>query len=578
MKKIVFIILVILVVSGIAVADIYRSPFFILVHDQVQPERVYEMTQAIKSGQIPPRIVPNLGYGFGYPLFNFYAPFPYYIGALGSFLGLGILNAAKFMAVFGFIAAAFSMYYAGAQLWGRKGGLFAAVLYTLAPYHAVQLYVRGSVGELYAYALLPLIYVGLIELYKEKIARKKLLIGMVSLALLAISHTITLYIVLYLFAIQSIIGLIVTVIRKNNVKQYLYKNIVFISAPLLITAYFWLPAFTELSLVQFSTHSGNQVNYKDHFVALSQLWNSAWGFGGSAQGIDRDGMSFMIGKAIVITAVLSIILALNYNKKLKNWDHQRAVTIIFGCVAFFAILHMLLSSNFVWQTVPFFILIQFPWRFLTIVTSALAFIAPGIFILLPTLKRLRNQQIIYGAVIIGVAFYMLFPLNLKNFPQSKYFYANGYYQKTDKDIINTNHLRYEASRISDEYMPKELIRPENSASVSKDQIICTNACTISQVEISPSQYKFIVNTEHKTIVYIDKIYFPKMNVEINGKKATIIKDFANKIGTVVEPGKSGVTFTIKDTPLRAAGNTISILSCIGIIVYICKQRMDKQKI
>lgn len=39
-----------------------------------------QMHRALMSGQIPPRFVPDLSFGFGYPLFNFVFPLPFYIG------------------------------------------------------------------------------------------------------------------------------------------------------------------------------------------------------------------------------------------------------------------------------------------------------------------------------------------------------------------------------------------------------------------------------------------------------------------------------------------------------------------
>jgi hypothetical protein len=39
------------------------------------------------------------------------------------------------------------MYLLGKAVWGRIGGTLSAVLYLLAPYHALDIYVRGDVAE-----------------------------------------------------------------------------------------------------------------------------------------------------------------------------------------------------------------------------------------------------------------------------------------------------------------------------------------------------------------------------------------------------------------------------------------------
>jgi hypothetical protein len=177
---------ILLTLSALAVSSLVQAPFFITVHDQVQPERISEMARAVLDGQIPPRYVGNLGYGFGYPLFNFYAPLAYYFGALVYLSGFSLIASTKIMVILGFITAGVSMYYAACGIWSKKASLVAAILYLLAPYHAVQVYVRGSVGELYAYALLPLILRAVLSMYSHKTERKTLVLGASALVLVAL--------------------------------------------------------------------------------------------------------------------------------------------------------------------------------------------------------------------------------------------------------------------------------------------------------------------------------------------------------------------------------------------------------
>ncbi|MDO8658737.1 MAG: hypothetical protein Q7K55_08400, partial [Candidatus Levybacteria bacterium] len=56
---------------------LFAAPYF-THHDDVQVIRLYEMDKCFKDQQIPCRWVPDLGGVYGYPLFNYYAPLPYY--------------------------------------------------------------------------------------------------------------------------------------------------------------------------------------------------------------------------------------------------------------------------------------------------------------------------------------------------------------------------------------------------------------------------------------------------------------------------------------------------------------------
>ena len=72
-----------------------QSGFF-YVHDFPIAARVAEMAGAISSGHFPVRWSANFGYGFGMPLFNFYAPLPYIVGALFYFLNINNISFISF--------------------------------------------------------------------------------------------------------------------------------------------------------------------------------------------------------------------------------------------------------------------------------------------------------------------------------------------------------------------------------------------------------------------------------------------------------------------------------------------------
>ena len=57
------------------------------MHDDLQMMRQLQMEKCFIDGQIPCRWVPDMGYGFGFPLFNFYPPLPYMVGELFRVVG-----------------------------------------------------------------------------------------------------------------------------------------------------------------------------------------------------------------------------------------------------------------------------------------------------------------------------------------------------------------------------------------------------------------------------------------------------------------------------------------------------------
>ncbi|MBI4037238.1 hypothetical protein HY385_02345, partial [Candidatus Daviesbacteria bacterium] len=142
----------ILVLSILTIWPLFLPGYF-SHHDDLQVMRIFEMRRCLMDLQIPCRWVPDMGYGNGFPIFNFYSAFPYYLGALFSFV-LGYIGAAKALFFIPLALGGVSMYFLGKELFGRVGGVIAAGLFIFAPYRALDTYVRGDIAESFSLAIL----------------------------------------------------------------------------------------------------------------------------------------------------------------------------------------------------------------------------------------------------------------------------------------------------------------------------------------------------------------------------------------------------------------------------------------
>jgi len=115
------------------------KPGYYNMHDDMQMIRQLEMEKCFQDGQIPCRWTPDLGYGYGYPLFNFYPPMPYLVGQVYRTFGFSFVNSVKATAVTQIILAAAFMYLLSASIFGPAGGFIASIFYTYAPYHALNI-------------------------------------------------------------------------------------------------------------------------------------------------------------------------------------------------------------------------------------------------------------------------------------------------------------------------------------------------------------------------------------------------------------------------------------------------------
>lgn len=141
-----FCVLLSAVILLIVVLPLFQNSYFPM-HDDTQPTRIYLMAQALEDGQFPVRWVQYLGYGYGYPIFNFYAPLPYYVGSIPILLGFDAVDSAKIL--FGLVTAGafITMFFLLKHFVKTGAAIAGATVYLLFPYHAVNTYVRGALSE-----------------------------------------------------------------------------------------------------------------------------------------------------------------------------------------------------------------------------------------------------------------------------------------------------------------------------------------------------------------------------------------------------------------------------------------------
>ena len=437
-------------------------PGFFPIHDDTQVARVFEMTRSLKMGMFPVRWVPDLGYGLGYPIFNFYAPLSYYVGSIPNLIGFDALMATKIMMGLGIILAGIFMYFFTKEFFGKSGAVASALFYIYAPYHALDIYVRGDVAEFWAYAFIPLVFYGLWKVYKNN-SWFFVIVSSIGYAGIILSHNLTAMMATP-FLFLYILFLVIASYRKKQKKPiiYLFSGIILGA---IISCFYWLPALAEMKNTNVLSTIGGGANFLDHFVCINQLWTSPWGYGGSAPGC-TDGLSFMIGKQHILVSIASIIgvLLLALFKK-HVWKSEKVLITIISFFGFlFSVFLTLEVSKFIWQLTPLMAFFQFPWRFLLMV-SFFSSILAGSFIWLITFLPIKKFFPHFVLEISALLILLLLFLNIKFFIPQNFLQVNSNY------YTNEYSLKWTTSKISDEYLPKDTKKPKNAKEALLDKQI-----------------------------------------------------------------------------------------------------------
>jgi uncharacterized membrane protein len=506
--------LVLLAVIALTLLPFFKTGLFD-VHDPTSAFRIYTLVQTIIDGQFPAAWSNLLNFGYGYPLHLYYAPLFGYVGALSySMVGSYEIAVKLVLAISSFVGA-----YGVYKILEKRGiyvSLLGAIAYTYLPYRASALYVRGSYAEFLAMSLLPwVIYFWL----QPQNAKKNILKTAIITALFTLSHN-TLPLL-----IAPVVVLIIILYQRQNLKGVLLTLLTIFG----LTSWFTLPVFFERGYVQVDSIA-TMTSYRDHFVTLSQLWSSPWGYGGSTKGVMGDNMSFMIGKGQIILAFLGAIALF----KLKKWPQL----VLFASIVLLATFLTLSQSEFIWNAVSILSVMQFPWRSLAVVGVGVAVLAGYAITILP-----KKVQFI-SMLILSV---LLVTTNLKYFrPQE--------YRNYNQDILSSqSNLDPLVRDKIPEYLPVWMPQPP----IHRQDDGLTHTST--------SSYGTITTSSNGPIM-LATAYMPQWKLKIDNRDVEISK---NEAGIIRTPSLTAGTHTYKLTWHRTFIEKIGIwISALTIITVV----------
>lgn len=523
-------------------------PGFYGASDDIHMAWLYEMDQTVRMGQIPPRFVPDLSYGFGYPLFNFVFPLPFYISEVFHLLGLSLVDSVKAVFFVSTLSSVFFMYLLLRQFLNKQLSFLGALIYLYAPYRAVDLYIRGAIGEIAAFAFLPLAFLSVVKLIQSKEVNLKWIgLGGVGLGGLILSHNIATYMFVPFLALFCLIFMI---LDPEGLRTKLINLFSFFITGLLTSLYFWLPALVESNLMKYDT----VFNPSDHFPTLKQLVTPYWGYGASVPG-PYDGLSFFLGAVGLGVLVLGLLGGIFAFKKFSKLNKA---LFVWGVISLLVVLFMMnFRSKFIWDTLPLIPYFQFPWRFLIMTT----FISPFFLIGLSNLKIKWYISSAVVLVLIVSSFFMFRPQDFLG--RADEYYLNRY--------IPTPNVHPEYRLTQEEYLrlPKDTeVRPENlypRVFDTQGRVGITETNSLSTI--------INIDTENSVRLNYNKYNFPGWKADIDGRKAEVSsgKPFG-QVSLEVPAGNHQVKVFFAETGFRMITNIVSAVALIASVLIILKPK------
>ena len=522
--------------------------------------RLHQLVANLRDGVFPARWMPDAAYGLGYPFFNYYAALPYYLGALFNLIGFDLLVSIKLVQTLGFVFAAWGMYHwADRHTPTRSVAWLIAVAYTFAPFHLINIYVRGdSLSEFYAFVFYPLILWSI-----ERVIESPRAFAWLALSYggLIMTHNVS-------ALIFSPFVVLYAVMRGASARVTKSTWLALIGGLLVsfaLSAWFWLPALGEANLVQLDNQTTGYFNYAEHFRAANLVQNSI-GFDYAITVDPQSGTPFAMGLAQAIGTGAGLIALLATWRRAR--DRSFRAFVVLGLIV--STLMITPLSKVLWDTLPLLPLTQFPWRFLSI-QAVFASVTIGYLAscFLPPASR------VVASIVIGLslAAAVLLPLQPDYLP-------------IRADEITPARLQlYEAftgnigTTIRAEYLPRSTLpRPytgpmvnEPSAVPLRASIISGEAVVTQQTRQATRQIWAAQVQSVRATLAVPLLYWPGWTATIDGQAAAI--GAAPDLGYIeidVPQGAHQIVFELSRTPLRLIAELVSLTAAVGLLIWSAK--------
>ncbi|MFH0749593.1 MAG: 6-pyruvoyl-tetrahydropterin synthase-related protein [Candidatus Gottesmanbacteria bacterium] len=502
--------------------------------------RIASYYKEVMQGQFPVRWAGNLNYGFGTPIFNFFHPLPYMITTVFVALGSSLTGALKLSFLLSFLASGIGMYLLSRALWkDTQTAVLVTILYQFAPFRLVDILVRGSLGGIYAYTLLPFVLYGVVKLIESKRYHNIWIISFCS-AGLAMSHNIVGFV---FFGVAFIF----TLFYPSPIRLKIL-SLLSLMAGIGIASFFVIPAILDHNYTYGYLLTKNL--FYDHFAPFANFFLPNFT---NTSSLRIHEVSVQIGIAHLIALITSVFIIIK-----KTIYGKKDTMIASFCVIIFLVTVFFMQpiSKPLWENISILRQFQYPWRLLSVITFITALAGFSI------VKIIKSQFIIICIVlftIFSTVYYWVPPQGYQTINEQDYWdypLTTNYYGEVDTIWSEGPAKGY----------PKEKIE------------LIAGIATIKELKRTSTIHEYSVEASTPITLLDNTQYFPGWNVLVNNQKTNIQFQDPNHRGLItfdVPAGTSRVLVLWRENKTRLLADYISIFSIFIVLglPYITRKKL-----
>ncbi len=550
--------------SPLLIGDMLKS------HDGIYPiSRTVGTATALSESSVPPLITSNFANGFGYSWNTFYPPFVTYCMLVIKVFSGSYVSALNILVVLSVCISGITMFKLVNELTGRKSISFlAALFYMAAPYRLTDIYVRMAIGEVVSFMFIPLVFLGLYNLFeKDRTKHWYITIGAVGLLLTHNISTLLTIITVFIYIVFNI-----KKIFKWDIFKKILLNILFI---LLIVAFFYIPLLEARNATEYAVFSegkmGTSETVYEYTVYLFQLLFGKMQGGGGLPLSHNDNIVSDMGINIGLFLVVPLLFTpFVYSKVSKNKRGLYLLSVVTSILLIICI-----TPIFRWDYLPDIVgIIQHPYRLLLIVTFILSILSAINIDLL-----MSNKLDLKTICVITILVLMYINPFINNMVSMNVGFSEYPFYETDEMEMGKD---WSHSCAYYEYLP---VNAEENLDylASRNKGIVVLAGNMNIINETKSDGVYIGNVlksdSDLTVIELPYIYYPGYRVTINDDVINYFETDNGFIGVEFKQSFEGeIKVVYTSTNITLIAWFISFVSIVIFVIVFLRSIIIKNKI
>jgi hypothetical protein len=545
--------------------------------------RTFHTDLAHHRGVLYPRLAPELGFGYGRLLHQFYPPFGVELATWLHTLGLGFVDAARATFSLCLISSAIGMYaFARSVLGGRWPAVLAAIGFVWAPYVLLDAHKGGVLGESIAMALMPWSLLAIDRLVRGG-GWGAFGASAATLALIILGHNIT---ALFFVGLVSLYAMLLAARTwfgmaggdRRAAVLHLAKAAGAVALAIGLAAVYWLPALVELPYSRVSDQRTGEFTVTRHLVAPIDLLQPLVVFDYYVEAVPRHGLT-----AALLTAGAGLLVLLAI---LRRPTSMAAVVsrlagpdrlVVLACALCFLVVMLLQLrlATVVWETVPLISFVQFPQRLFVFSSFAGAIVLGSAPWAVRSLFGLRWLAVLTGALVVVV-------LGLTSLPGIYWTWPVAGSHIIDEEQVGIGtaaERRLSERRAFDDYFPiwveedaSQITRPPTANRAEEYRAASAGpAPRLDMVERGYLQTVVRAEAATSSTLIVHQFYFPGWRAEADGKPLAVSPAGPlGLVGVTIPGGEHDVRVWFGETPTRLAATGVSVVALVVLLFALVR--------